>query len=268
MPLVAAVSRFRNAHSGRPHVCRRIHAAGAQQDSGTGTIAVAGSSNHRRVRRRAPSRFAQWPVAPAASAGGGEDDAVALPANPRIAHAVAVRADGAVEVRALGGNARLTLSPSRALAEVDYAVALPGPGDGGHGAGEQVGGRGGSWRERGAAALEASTHPAAAAAEQGLFDAGGRTWVTRQFLVGPAARRDGVDDDVPPEFSHPLALALAAAAAAGSVSEAHGAGEAPDGGVVEGTGSGVVLSELPRPEDRPEHARCALMSHERNSSRR
>ncbi|CAM9906431.1 unnamed protein product, partial [Ectocarpus sp. 8 AP-2014] len=224
IPHVAAVSSFRNAHSPRPYLSQRIHATLEQEThSSNGTS----SSSSRRRRRRTPSRIAHWPAA----------------AEPACRHSIisnssstfVVRgADGSVEVRAAGGNARLTLSASGTVAEVDYAVALP-PG------------------------------PGAAA--------GGRVWVTRRFLVGGSAAAPF--DDVPPEFSHALSVAVresrsaaAAAAAAAAVETGRNSGGGGDvslgrvgpaaaaEGTVRSKGGerGLVAVELPRPEERPDHA--------------
>ncbi|CAN0190549.1 unnamed protein product [Ectocarpus sp. 6 AP-2014] len=221
IPHVAAVSSFRNAHSPRPYLSQRIHATLEQEtlsSNGTST-----STSRRRRRRRTPSCIAHWPAA----------------AEPTCRHSssnssstfVVRGADRSAEVRAAGGNARLALSASGTVAEVDYAVALP-PGPGAAG--------------------------------------GGRVWVTRRFLVGGSAAPPF--DDVPPEFSHALSVAVresrsAAAAAAVETGRNSGGGgdvslgrvgpaAAAAGGTVSSKGGerGLVAVELPRPEERPDHA--------------
>lgn len=234
VPHVAAVARFRNAHSPRPYISQRLH---TQQESGCNRSISR--------RRRAPSRLAQWPVAAAtittttvAAAARRIAGASAYPAHP--SSCCTTRADGAVEVRAVGGNARLTLSASRTIAEVDYAVAVPtgsgAPADTGSD-GEVLG-----FEPAGAAKPRSANN-----------DRAGRAWVTRQFLVGSGSC------DVPPEFSHALAVvlresSLPAADAVEGKGDAEGGGALVDG--MEGGGrKGLVASELPRPESRPEHPR-------------
>ncbi|CAN0563583.1 unnamed protein product, partial [Ectocarpus sp. 12 AP-2014] len=225
----AAVSSFRNAHSPRPYLSQRIHAT-PEQVTDSSSISSSSSSSRRRRRRRTPSRIAHWPAA----------------AEPTCRHSssnsssnfVVRGADGRVEVRAAGGNARLTLSASGTVAEADYAVALPP----------------GPFVER----------------------TGARVWVTRRFLVGRSAAPSF--DDVPPEFSHALSVAVresrsAAATAAARVetggNSGGGGGDfslgrvgpaaaavAAAGGAVSRKGGegGLVAVELPRPEERPDHA--------------
>lgn len=219
VPQVAAVARFRNAHSARPYISHRLH---TQQESG--------SNRSSSRRKRAPSRLAQWPVA-------------AAPAAAAAATATAARADGTVEVCAAGGNARLTLSASRMVAEVDYAIAVPSPGDP-----ADTGSGGVLGREQAEAANPRSTteHPCS-----------GREWVTRQFLVGPGSSA------VPPEFSHPVAVALrasspSAAGAVGRISDGNGVGTHASNRAGGGGRKGFVTSELPRPENRPDHPRRAF----------
>eukprot|EP00903_Cladosiphon_okamuranus_P015496 g14307.t1 len=222
VPHVAAVVRFRNAHSPRPFISQRLHTQ--QQESG--------NNRSSRRRRRAPSLLAQWPVA--------ADTTCGYHASP--SSCCTTRADGAVEVRAVGGNARLTLSASRTIAEVDYAVAVPT----GSGGPADTGGKGRVVRSESAE----RGNPGSAKND----DRAGRAWVTRQFLVGSGPF------DVPPEFSHALAVALrassppAAADAVGGRGDVEGAGVgAPVEGMEVGGRKGLVTSELPRPESRPEH---------------
>ncbi|CAM9978099.1 unnamed protein product [Ectocarpus sp. 12 AP-2014] len=244
IPHVAAVSSFRNAHSPRPYLSQRIHAT-PEQVTDSSSVSSSSSSSRRRRRRRTPSRIAHWPAA----------------AEPTCRHSssnsssnfVVRGADGRVEVRAAGGNARLALSASGTVAEADYAVALP-PGPG-------------------AAAPRGAADGRVAANRS-------RVWVTRRFLVGRSAAPSF--DDVTPEFSHALCVAVresrcaAATAAAGvetgrksggggggdfslgrvgpaaaaaAVAAAAGGAESRKGG--EG---GLVAVELPRPEERPDHA--------------
>eukprot|EP00752_Nemacystus_decipiens_P011710 g10391.t1 len=238
VPQVAAVARFRNAHSPRPYISHRLH---AQRESG-------GGSNHSGRRgRRAPSRLAQWPVAAAttntntmaatAAAVQCNDGTPAHPVNP--SSCCTARANGSIEVRAVGGNARLTLSASRTVAEVDYAVAIPGPGGGRDtSTGGVMGNLGGEPLE-----VVASLHPSA------RKDRASRTWVSRQFLVGCS--------DTPREFSQALAAALRASLppatdAIGGPGGLGGAGGSSSG-TRRGGGKGFVASELPRPESRPDH---------------
>ncbi|CAN0101073.1 unnamed protein product, partial [Hapterophycus canaliculatus] len=109
VPHLAAVCRFRNAHSPRPYLSHRIHGTQEQQGENSSTSST---SSSRRRKRATLHPVAHWPAV-----GSGQGSSAAL---------CAVRADGAVEVRAAGGNARLTLSASRTVAEVDYAAAVPG----------------------------------------------------------------------------------------------------------------------------------------------
>lgn len=240
IPHVAAVSSFRNAHSPRPYLSQRIHATPEQETHSSDNC----SRRRRRRRRRAPSRIAHWPAAA---------EQTCRHSRSNSSGAVVVSgADGRVEVRAAGGNARLTLSASGTVAEVEYAVALP-PGPG-------------AAEGRVAAANRSSRVDGG---EGSAARSGGRVWVTRRFLVvGPPF------DDVPPEFSHALSVAVresqSAAAAAletGRSSSSSGGrgfslrrvgpGAAAAGGTVsrKGGGGGLVAVELPRPEERPDHAR-------------
>ena len=249
---MAALARFRNAHSPRPYLSQRLH---AQRESCCSSSSS--SSDRSRRRRRAPSRLAQWPVAAATTAaaaaataataaGRGNEVAPAHRANP--SPCFTAREDGTVEVRAVGGNARLTLSASRTVAEVDYAVAIP---DFGGAPADTAGGGGGVL---GGESLQAAANSPRSAHK----DHASRVWVTRQFLVGSGS------SGVPPEFSHALAVALRAPSqppAAGAVGDrgcvirppafADGAG----GGGGGGGGRGFVASELPRPESRPDDPR-------------
>lgn len=249
IPQVAAVTRFRNAHSPRPYVSERLMSTPStrrQESDGK--------------RGRAPSRLAQWPAggAVAATAGGDVEGA------PRYCTTRA--ADGTVEVRAVGGNARLTLSASRTLAEVDYAVAIPsGSGGGGTAASSNDGrccGKGGAVALGRDPAAEPTNRPP----RTGLAS---RVWITRQFLVGSRS------SDVPSEFSHALAAALRAASSSppAAADAAGWGGEGDDVVVDEGfvgasaTGAGgwggggagegefFVASELPRPQSRLNHPR-------------
>lgn len=76
--------------------------------------------------------------------------------------------------------------------------------------------------------------------------------MTRRFLVGSS---------VPPEFSHALSVAFncpedggdALAGGEGVGGQRRGVGGS--GGAVEGCGERLVASELPLPEERPDHAR-------------
>lgn len=158
-----------------------------------------------------------------------------------------MHADGRVEVRAAGGNARLTLSPSRTVAEVDYAVAVPGD------AGavvttfpvseeENVRGERGSGAARDVAAATAGS---------------GRAWVNRRFLVdSSSSSAAAAAAAVPTEFAHAIGVALQVSSfsvgAGGSAVCSEGFGSR--GGHVEG-GDGVVPCELPQPEARPDSAR-------------
>ncbi|CAM9353698.1 unnamed protein product, partial [Pylaiella littoralis] len=232
IPQVAAVSSFRNAHSPRPYLSRRVHAA-----STYGQQERSNSSSNRRRRRRTPPCFAQWPTAATTASAAGAATAATKQASSSCC---TVYADGTVEVRAVGGNARLTLSASGTTAEVDYAVAIPDP--------------------------PGSTPTAAAAVAVSPIKI--RVWVTRRFFVGSAP------SDVPPEFSHALAVAVALGAPSSSspaardddaaVLGAQGGGaegvrvgaSAGDEAVAGGGGreGALVTSELPWPEDRPDHA--------------
>ncbi|CAB1117199.1 unnamed protein product [Ectocarpus sp. CCAP 1310/34] len=245
IPHVAAASSFRNAHSPRPYLSQRIHAT---LEQGPHNSSNSSSNNsRRRRRRRTPSRIAHWPAA----------------AEPTCCHSssnssstfVVRGADGRVEVRAAGGNARLTLSASGTVAEVDYAVALPpGPGAAAtaapaglmppaaaaaataawrEGEYENKGGGGSSSRGRtrgqqqenpGAAEGRVAANRSSRVDGEGFGGGGGggsrRVWVTRRFLVGRSAAPPF--DDVPPEFSHALSVAVresqsAAATAAAAV---------------------------------------------------
>lgn len=295
---MAAVSSFRNAHSPRPYLSQRIHAT-LEQETHSSSNSSSSSSGRQRRRRRTPSRIAHWPAA----------------AEPTCRHSssnssstfVVRGADGRVEVCAAGGNARLTLSASGTVAEVDYAVALPpGPGavataappgpmppaaaattaawrEGEH---ENKGRGGNSSRGRtrgrqqrnpGAAEGRVAANRSSRVDGEGFATGGGgggRVWVTRRFLVGRSAAAPF--DDVPPEFSHPLSVAVresrsaAGAAAAVETGRNSGGGDvslgrvgpaaaavAAAGGTVSRKGGegGLVAVELPRPEERPDHAR-------------
>ncbi|CAM9972664.1 unnamed protein product, partial [Ectocarpus fasciculatus] len=246
IPQVAAVCRFRNAHSPRPYLSQRIHAT-CEQETHSISKCSNSSSRRRRRRRRTPSRTAHWPAA-------AESNCRRSSSSNRCSSSTVVvsggGADGRVEVRAAAGNARLTLSASGTVAEVDYAVALP-PGPGAAPPAPDP-----AW----------PTPPAAAAAA-----AAAAVWVTRRFLaVGSAPPFD----DVPPEFSHALSLAVGAlrcdapaAVETGSSSRSGRSGgesalgrvgpaAAAAGGTVSGEGGegGLVAVELPRPEERPDHA--------------
>ncbi|CAM9985139.1 unnamed protein product [Ectocarpus sp. 13 AM-2016] len=246
IPHVAAVSSFRNAHSARPYLSQRIHATLEQETHSSSIIISSSSSSRLRRRRRTPSRIAHWPAA----------------AEPTCRHSssnsssnfVVRGADGRIGVRAAGGNARLTLSASGTVAEVDYAVALP-PGPG-----------------AATTAAPGGPMPPAAAATAA------RVWVTRRFLVGGSAAPPF--DDVPPEFSYALSVAVrqsrsaaAAATATAAVETGRDSGGGGDdfslgrvgpaaasvaaaGGTVSRKGGerGLVAVELPRPEERPDHA--------------
>lgn len=161
-----------------------------------------------------------------------------------------VHADGAVEVRAASGNARLILSASRTMVEVDYAAtaaaaaiaiteadsaidpsrAAAGVGCGGGGRREV------KRRERVARAT---------------IEGESRVWVSRRFLAGSCS-------SVPQEFAHALGVALTVSLSLRSAGEGRGMGAAGFGRVCEAEdwdGGGFVASELPRPEERPDHAR-------------
>lgn len=149
----------------------------------------------------------------------------------------------------MGGNARLTLSASRTMVGVDFAVAFAA-------ASTKFSSPPSSENSSYIDDHDAAVTTARAAGErvrrpQGQGDAAraGRAWVTRRFLVGSS---------VPPEFSH--ALSVAFSCVEGGEGLAGGAGEGgelggEEGGEIEGRGAGLVASELPLPEERPDHAR-------------
>lgn len=204
-----------------------------------------------------------------------------------------VHSDGVVEIRAASGNARLTLSSSRTMVEVDYAAtaaatfaaATPATdadaaydtprematrmmrrvreekeegeeeaeeeGQGNHGFGHHRSGGGGE-RKR-----EARRGGREARAATNIGGGGSRVWVNRRFLAGSSF-------SVPPEFAHALGVAHTVSLSLGSAGEGRGvgvgvgvrAGVASLGGVgAARDGGGVVASELPRPEERPDHVR-------------
>lgn len=159
-------------------------------------------------------------------------------------------------MRAAGGNARLTLSASGTVAEARYAVAIPGPtphanaSSGGSTTGTMAPAGPREWRE----AATSGAIPADLTDGGGGGGTGGNEWVTRKFLVCAS-----LTSGVPPGFAHALEVARrasASAAAFGGRGEAQGAVGAAVGRSVDGVGGGgLVASELPRPEDSPDHAR-------------
>lgn len=182
-----------------------------------------------------------------------------------------------MELRALGGNARLVLSGLRSLVEVDFATPVVDECGNDGAATTAAGGR----REPSCFSLNTtSTQPTdyggsrvswedleGGERREGTADAnrlrGGigdkdrhlqrRVWVTQQFLVSA----------VPPAFTHPLGVALrfvghppglAEGRRAGGVLRAGGGRDNIPGGNGDG-GRGSVSSELPLPEDMPDHPR-------------
>lgn len=298
---VAAVVRFRNCHSPRPFLSQRLLLPLLQREVSKGLDEASnllndhhGNRNRNSTRstsncrRRRVSRLARWPSIPRGSCqsssssssstsnGDGEErwEGTAKNVNQRRRHhprrnacgcrlcaCTIVHPDGRVEVRAVGGNARLMLSESRALVDVDYLVSVPGTAPT-----TAYAARG---NERGAE--EPGNAEQADAAATGRGDP---AWVTRQFLAQSSS--------VPPEFSHALdvALRLSSTTTVGGATQrvqngrsskgvqegrAWGAGDRPVrsseavGGSIEGVcghvKEGLVGVELPLPQGRPDHAR-------------
>lgn len=174
--------------------------------------------------------------------------------------------DGRVEVRAVGGNARLVLSASCTSAEVDYAAAAAADDDKATTLGWRVGYYDGDTqssdrRDTREGVRKETYRMAGTATSTGVSKGRRRVWVTRQLLVGSSSSSLPLSP-VPPEFSFALQVALQAspspvASHAGLLEGAgDGKGVEEGGGVFVGNGEvRVVISDLPLPEAIPDHAR-------------
>lgn len=203
LPRLATVASFRNLYSPRPYLSTRLHGN-------------AGDVETNAPRRRRISRLAQWPA----------------DIDPR--HCTR-HVDGRVEIRAVGGNARLVLSALGSFFEVDF-VTSPRP----------------------AAAAAASTGKPNRSGCAGHHSSrrGHRIWVTQRGLAA-----------CPPKaFVHPLALALrlsTSSASPGTMEEARErrvpAGAASDEDwrrdLRGGGGGELIPSELPQVEESGDHTR-------------
>lgn len=173
------------------------------------------------------SRFAFWPEGRSSGPGG--------PSSKRYT----AHADGGIEVHAEGGNARLKLSASRTLCEVEFAAGVP-PTRLLPGKQEDYDKEENDGKEESRYWFEASSSDGRRSLGGGTGMAPCRAWVTREFLVGRSP--------TPPEFAHALRVALSASCS--RVED--GLGDCSEGGDED---SGTVVSELPLPLKMPDRAR-------------
>lgn len=269
LPQLATLTTFRNLHSLRPYISQRLlarreadaddprsigYARPSQGTSGypvtrgelrvrddnplRARIVHGNATMSRHYYRRRVSRVAHWP------------------AGPDAGRHCTVHADGRVEVRALGGNARLTLSALRSLVEVDFATAALSsttPGcissstakDVNHdvGGSTTAGGReDGSCLERSAREVHSLRRPRDGV-DPGQHHSPRRVWVTQRFLVY----------SVPEAFAPAVGVALRVGGS--TVEGGLGGSNASDGAWKEniheegGGRGGFVSSPLPSPEE-------------------